>query len=96
LPSELSEMQDISRNTVSALINGLEAEDLVMRAPHASDRRKRMICLTPKGRALLNAQLSQHLEAVSQSFNVFNRDERDTLISLLVRLTSYLKESAPA
>jgi len=39
-PSELSERQDISRNTVSALISSLEKDGLISRALHGEDRRR--------------------------------------------------------
>jgi DNA-binding MarR family transcriptional regulator len=91
-PSELSEMQDISRNTVSALINGLEAEGLVTRELHGRDRRKYVIRLTPGGREMLRARLGNHLKFVSQCFDSFNLSERDLLLDLLVRLNTNLEE----
>jgi len=93
-PSELSEMQDVSRNTVSALINGLEAEGLVTRELHGSDRRKLVIGLTPKGRAILKSQLGAHLEFVNQCFDVFDRPQRDTLLDLLACLNTSLRQKA--
>src|SRR5437016_6495829 len=39
-PSELSERQDISRNTVSALLSSLEKDGLVSRQLHGEDHRK--------------------------------------------------------
>ncbi len=93
-PSELSEMQEISRNTVSALINGLEAEGLVTRELHGSDRRKLVIRLTPQGRAILKDQMINHLRFVGHCFDVFDSQERDTLCELLSRLDAHLKEGA--
>jgi DNA-binding MarR family transcriptional regulator len=92
LPSELSRMQNISRNTVSALINGLEAEGLVTREPHSSDRRKLVIRLTPQGRAVLKSELGKHLRFVSQCFGVLDRPQRDMLFDLLASLNACLKE----
>ncbi len=93
-PSELSEMQEISRNTVSALINGLEAEGLVTRELHGSDRRRWVIRLTPQGRAVLKDQMINHLRFVGHCFDVFDSQERETLCELLSRLDAHLKERA--
>jgi DNA-binding MarR family transcriptional regulator len=84
-PSELSEMQDVSRNTVSALINGLQAEGLVTRELHSSDRRKLVI---------LKSQMGAHLKFVNQCFDVFDRPQRDTLLDLLACLNTSLKQKA--
>jgi len=93
-PSELSEMQDISRNTVSALLNGLEGEGLVTRELHGRDHRRYVIRLTPRGREVLKDMLGNHLRFVSQCFDGFNLSERDLLLDLLSRLNTRLEERA--
>jgi len=92
LPSELSQMQGISRNTVSALINGLEADGLLARQLHEQDRRKWVIRLTPKGREVLDARLGAHFEFIHQCFGVLSLRERNMLYKLLLRLGACLKE----
>jgi DNA-binding MarR family transcriptional regulator len=92
LPSELSQMQDISRNTVSALISSLETDGLVARHLHAQDRRKWIICLTPRGHEVLDAQLGAHFEFIHRCFGVFSLRERDMLSTLLRRLGACLKK----
>src|SRR5579883_2211404 len=42
----------VSARQVTNLVDALEAEGLVKRAPHATDRRATLVELTPKGSAL--------------------------------------------
>ena len=56
LPSELSRFLGISRNTVSTLLNGLEAQGLIERHLHPDDRRQWLVLVTPEGEALIRAR----------------------------------------
>jgi len=56
LPSELSRFLGISRNTVSTLLNGLEAQGLIERHLHPDDRRQWLVRVTPEGEALIRAR----------------------------------------
>jgi DNA-binding MarR family transcriptional regulator len=93
-PSELSELQEISRNTVSGLIASLEEEELVSRELHSTDRRKFVIRLTPKGRRVLKSKLTNQFLFATDCFGVFSQGERETLLRLLMRLNSSLAEKA--
>ncbi len=92
LPSELSDLQGISPNTMSALINRLEANGMIRRELHPTDRRKFVIRLTPNGRQRLESQMEAHLKHLSDLFQVLNQNERHTLNDLLSRLNGSLKE----
>jgi DNA-binding MarR family transcriptional regulator len=93
-PSELSERQDISRNTVSALLASLEDDGLVSRELHPADRRRFLIRLTPEGRALLHAELDRQFKLVGEYLDVLTDDERQALLDHLTRLTASLQERA--
>ncbi len=93
-PSELSERQDISRKTVSALISSLEKEGLISRQPHGADRRKFLIQLTPAGRKLLLAQMSHHFTYLSHIFRALPAEDRQHLLDHLLRLNNSLREQA--
>ena len=77
-PSELSERQDISRNTMSALISSLEKEDLIRRELHGVDRRKFLIHLTARGRELMQAQLAKQFKYVSDCFDTMSARDRQS------------------
>jgi DNA-binding MarR family transcriptional regulator len=94
MPSELSEHQNISRNTASALISSLEEHGYISRELHGTDRRKFLIKLTPKGRKLLQMQLGNHFVFLGQCFNHLTTKERQTLSELLEKLNASLHEKA--
>lgn len=91
-PSELSDLQGISRNTVSALIAGLEEDGLISRELHDTDRRKFLIRLTPEGRKVLKSKLEGHFRFLTRCFDEFTPTERQTLLDLLTRLNEKMTE----
>jgi len=50
---EAARRLDVDRTTMVALVDALEGKGLVARHPHAADRRKNVVELTPSGRATL-------------------------------------------
>ena len=87
-PSEISERQGTTRNTVSALIRDLEDDGLVTRRLDQSDRRRFNITLTTAGRERVLAHASDHLQVVTHCFDVLSQDEKDTLGQLLAKLSN--------
>jgi DNA-binding MarR family transcriptional regulator len=51
---ELARQLDVDAGNLISVLDGLEAEDLLRRARDASDRRQRLVTLTPKGRRVLD------------------------------------------
>ncbi len=91
-PSELSDAQGVSRNTVSSLIASLEKDGLITRELHGTDRRRFVIRLTPEGRKLLRARMNDQFTFVTRCFEGFNATERQTLLEFLIRLNEHLAE----
>lgn len=86
LPSELSRHLGVSRNTVSTLLNGLEAQGLIVRQLHPADRRRWLIQLTPAGEALVRQRAPEVAAFVSSLFGELSEQEQQTLLALLDRL----------
>jgi DNA-binding MarR family transcriptional regulator len=95
-PSELSDAQGVSRNTVSALIASLEGDGLITRELHSTDRRRFVIRLTPEGRKVLKTKLDGQFRFVTHCFDSFSATERQALLDLLVRLNQDLEEKNKA
>ena len=93
-PSELSTFLGISRNTVSALLNGLEEQGLIERHRHPTDRRQFLIRLTPAGEELVYAHAPQHTAFVTSLFEELSPDERQQLLSLLTKLLQHMRHRA--
>lgn len=85
-PSEISERQGVSRNTMSSFIRNLEDEGLVERRLDPDDRRRFNISLTEDGRSLVATYMHDHLDTVEQCFSGLNAAERETLFTLLQKL----------
>lgn len=92
-PSEISEQQGTSRNTISALIRDLEEEGLLERSLDPQDRRKFNIGLTDKGRELVHEHVSSHFRTVGACFEVLDESEQETLSRLLVKLSTSVFEA---
>jgi DNA-binding MarR family transcriptional regulator len=85
-PSEISERQGVSRNTMSAFIRSLEEEGLVERRLDAHDRRRFNISLTDAGRDLVGQHTHWHLESIDHYFGALTTDEQESLLKLLRKL----------
>jgi DNA-binding MarR family transcriptional regulator len=90
-PSEISERQSVSRNTMSALIRNLEDEGLVERRLDPDDRRRFNISLTENGRALVIDHARQHLTRIGSCFTVLTSDEQESLFRLLRKVGTHLE-----
>lgn len=85
-PSEISQRQGTSRNTISALIGDLEDEGLVERHLNRKDRRRFNIKLTAAGRALVHEHVRKHFRVIGGCFSALTSDEQQTLSLLLAKL----------
>jgi DNA-binding MarR family transcriptional regulator len=90
-PSEISDRQGVSRNTISSLLRSLEDEGLVERRLDPQDRRRFNISLTANGRNLVTDYARQHLHSVGNCFTVLNLAEQETLSQLLHKVGMHVK-----
>jgi DNA-binding MarR family transcriptional regulator len=91
-PSELSDMQGVSRNAVSSLISTLEKDGLLTRELHGTDHRRFVIHLTPDGRKLMKTNMANQFKFVTECFTGFNAAERQTFLDFLARLNQAVAE----
>jgi DNA-binding MarR family transcriptional regulator len=91
-PTYLSRCQDVSKNTISSLLRGLEERGLIERALDPVDRRGFRIQLSDSGRALVRASAPTHLEELNKLLTDLTPDERSGLIVLLDKLYRSLVE----
>lgn len=92
-PSEISDRQGTSRNTISALVGDLEDEGLIERSLDPEDRRRFNIRLTEAGRNLVHAHVSSHLRTVHGCFAALDPEEQESLIALLSKLGEAVNET---
>ena len=90
-PSEMSDRQGVSRNTMSAFIRNLEEEGLIERRLDPNDRRRFNISLTDDGRAVIGQYTRDHLETIDHCFSILTVDEQQMLSHLLQKLGAHVK-----
>ena len=91
-PSEISDRQGISRNTVSTLIRDLEAEGLIERRLDPHDRRRFNIRLTDNGRNLVREHAASHLRMIASCFAALSMEDQQELSDLLTSVGASIDE----
>jgi DNA-binding MarR family transcriptional regulator len=85
-PTALSRSQRVSKNTISALLRGLEEQGLIQRELDSTDRRAFRIRLTQSGRELVRSTAPAHLSYLNQMASALSLEERQQLNALLEKL----------
>ncbi len=86
--SDLAERLRVSRQAVAQAVAALERHDYVVRGPHPSDARARIIELTPRGRQALRVMRSNALEVEKHWRNILGESRFDELRQTMVALLS--------
>jgi DNA-binding MarR family transcriptional regulator len=76
----------VDRNTTSLLVRSLEKKGLLQQRVSESDRRARLIRLTPKGEKLFTKVRPRALASQQRILAVLQPAERDLFLDLLVRV----------
>lgn len=82
-PSECAQRADVTKATITGLLDGLERDGLVRRLPDVTDRRMLRLQLTHKGRDLLSQMLPDHFCRTTDLMANLTDSEKKTLIKLL-------------
>jgi DNA-binding MarR family transcriptional regulator len=85
-PTALFNSVILSSGAMTNRLDRLEEMGLVERLPDPDDRRGRLVGLTDKGRALVDAAVVDHLENEERLLSALDADERDQLAGLLRKL----------
>ncbi|MHB0877800.1 MAG: MarR family winged helix-turn-helix transcriptional regulator [Anaerolineae bacterium] len=93
-PTQLSHTQRVSKNTISALLRGLEKQGLIERTLDQTDRRSFRIRLSPAGREFVREATPVHLARLNELATGLTPDELQQLTELLDKLTHSLFERA--
>ena len=88
--SRICQVIGLDKGPVSRTLSTMEAAGLVAGLSDRVDARRRLMRLTPAGRALHDEILAVALEREERLLACLSADERDTLIALLNRLHGHL------
>jgi DNA-binding MarR family transcriptional regulator len=83
---ELAQAIDYDKTRLIALLDVLESDGLLTRAPDPADRRARVVRLTPTGRRRLRAARADIRSMEAELFGDLKASERRSLLALLPRL----------
>jgi DNA-binding MarR family transcriptional regulator len=91
---ELADRLGLNRSHLVRYVDVLEGRDAVHRDRDPDDRRRQVVSLTPTGQTLLT-QLRTPVDEVQERFlTALSKQERATLMELLVRLLEHTGEAA--
>ena len=90
-PTHLSRTQQVSKNTISEHLRGLEEAGLIERELDRADRRQFKIRLTEQGRAVVQSCTPGHVQRLNDLIACLTPLESEQLIGLLGKLHSALQ-----
>ena len=85
-PAALAERTGVTRATMTGLVDTLERDGLVRRAPDTADRRMTTVEITPRGEMRLMGVLPNHFRQMAWLMAPLSESERKTLVTLLTKL----------
>lgn len=85
-PAELADAAGVTRATMTGLIDTLERDSFVKRAPDPTDRRMVSVRLTARGQKFLDRFLPGHFRSVAAIMDRLSASERKTLVRLLAKV----------
>lgn len=94
--SELADHANVSRATMTGLLDTLEKADLLSRAPDPHDRRASNVKITKKGEKLLHKVQPLQSRWAQEILSPLSRGERDELVRLLQKTQQAFLNQASA
>jgi DNA-binding MarR family transcriptional regulator len=91
----LADELGLSPRNVTALVDVLETDGLVVRRPHPSDRRATMVQLTAHGIEAAEALIGPRIRTMGAVFDVLDDDERAQFSALVRRLRVAIADDLP-
>jgi len=85
-PAELADAANVTRATMTGLVDTLERDGYVKREPDPDDRRMMSVRLTVRGEKFLHQFLPGHFKIASAVLSTLSEAERKTLVHLLGKI----------
>ena len=84
--NEIGRRVELTSGAITTAVDRLESRGLVTREAHESDRRARIVRLTPRGNEQAAKVFASHRTAMDSAATGLSKTERATLIELLRKL----------
>jgi DNA-binding MarR family transcriptional regulator len=85
-PAELRDTLHLPAQTITSVLDQLQAAGLVTRSPHPRDRRSTVAELTPAGRETVDRICPPLIDIEKDCMSALSQAEQDQLISLLTKI----------
>ena len=85
-PAELRDTLHLPAQTITSVLDQLQAAGLVSRSPHPTDRRSTIAELTPAGRQVIDRICPPLIDIETDCMSALSDSEQDQLIGLLTRI----------
>jgi DNA-binding MarR family transcriptional regulator len=95
-PAELADKAGVTRATMTGLVDTLERDGLVKRAPDSEDRRMMRVLLTAKAEKFVDRILPDHFRTIAEIMQPLSETERKTLARLLNKVLQHSTSLEPA
>jgi MarR family 2-MHQ and catechol resistance regulon transcriptional repressor len=95
-PLTITEMQAkvlLHSGSMTAVVDRLEKKSLIVRTPAPSDRRAKVLELTPEGRRVVETVFRRHAAELDGAMAVLNLSEKRQLYALLKKLGLFAAEA---
>jgi MarR family transcriptional regulator, 2-MHQ and catechol-resistance regulon repressor len=83
----------LTSGSMTAAVDRLEAKHLIARKNHATDRRTKLIDLTPAGDALITKAFALHTDALEKALNGVPIQDQKQLIALAISIGKTASEN---
>lgn len=87
-PAALADMANVTRATMTGLIDTLERDGLARREPDPTDRRMMSVQLTPKGEAFMRQILPPYFRCIAELMSDLTPAECKSLVSALNKIVA--------
>ena len=91
-PAELRDTLHLPAQTITSVLDQLQAAGLISRSPHPSDRRSTIAQLTPAGRQAIDQICPPLIDIETDCMSALSHAEQDQLISLLTRIQNRIAQ----
>lgn len=90
-PAEAADYLGIARQTMTTVLDSLEKKNVIMRCPHASDRRRKLVRFTPEGRVQAEELLDKLYEWEFSALSAISSEDQKHAYDIVRRLSDVLK-----
>ena len=97
-PLTITEIQGkvlLASGSMTAAVDRLENKGLIKRSPAPSDRRAKVLQLTPEGRRIVEAAFGRHAAELESAMAVLSQSEKRMLHALLKKLGLFAAGARP-